>query len=385
MPQRFGSAGNASPGQAYSDIASDDGRNGAYGINSYSSSAKAQNLASEIAGMEQRFDYLETRNKWLTEKLLGTQRAFIERTMVGSSKIILKQSFKAWCDVLDMLRYEKQLQVQTDDARKCQQVAKELGAALAREQEVSRNHQEMRMQIEAQFTELVEANATLKQSTDKQAAQITVLQRQISLIMGGLERNKSEAESIVDSVDDLQKKMRALKNEDLGQVQLSPSNSRIPDAIEESVKLRDETQDLMNSMSGLLRQSQTNNSSPERERRNTGDQFSSSRAVEAGRGGYPQTQQRSTDRASDRSPSPMDNRFQSVNSIVAELEQAPMLASGSDLLRGVGFGTRASDVASNLGQAGGARSNSLVGVDRSPIFGRQAALSSFSNTSASRR
>jgi len=317
---------------AFSDIASDDGRNGGGGfvIGSRTSSFKAQHLANEIASIEQRCDWLEERNKWLTDKLLRSQRSFIERTMAMSGKVLARHVLKAWREAMDLLRLEHQLEQQTASLDKCQQVAKELGAALAREQEVSRKQMDARRQIEADYEELAQAHGELKQFSAKQTGQINSLQRQVQLVMGALDRNKSDAQTLVDGVDELQARVLELKKDE-PVVEPAP----VPRAaqggnsftIEESMKLRDEAQTVMNSMSGLLQQqqSQSGGDSPDRsDRRQQGGKYQPSNRFADG-------QSRGQVGGSERIPSPMGGRFQTVNQIVNDMETAPSIVSNSEM------------------------------------------------------
>jgi len=316
---------------AFSETMSDDGRNGA-GYDQMArqvrtSSNKAQVLANEIADIEQRCDYLEERNRWLNEKMIRSQRAFIEKAMVSQSKNFAGIVFKGWKDSLNLLGLENQLEQQTISLDKCQQVAKELGAALAREQETSRMYADGRRQIEADFDELAQAHSRLKTTSEKQTNQINSLSKQMSLATQGLERNKANAQSTVEDVDDLQAKLKEMKKledqpDNGGGSSTSPGQPR-GTTIADSAKLREEAQNVMKSMNGLLEQDRLERESmpgnspggPNSRRPGLGG---------GGRSGDPT--QRGGSRMA-RTPSPMEGRFQ------ADLE-TPTINNSSEIYMG---------------------------------------------------
>jgi hypothetical protein len=279
---------------------------------------KASQMVSEIAAIEQRCEFLEQRNKWLTEKLLRSQRSFIERTMMANEKGMYRTCFKMWKDCLDLMRTEHQLEQQTASLDKCQQVAKELGQALAREQEVSRKESEARRQLEIENEQLADTTERLKQFADKQELQNKLLQRQLTMAMQGLSGVKSDAQASIDTVDALQARIKDLGREsttsspDRQEKQPPRSSLGLGNTIEESMLKRDEAQVVMSSMSSLL---------------SKGNESPDSRQTNKSRGEVERTTLRGT-----RTPSPLDSRFQSVNQIMSELEQAPPTTSGNEMV-----------------------------------------------------
>jgi hypothetical protein len=279
---------------------------------------KASQLVSEIASIEQRCEFLEQRNKWLTEKLLRSQRSFIERTMMANEKGMYRTCFKMWKDCLDLMRTEHQLEQQTASLDKCQQVAKELGQALAREQEVCRKESEARRQLEIENEQLADTTERLKQFADKQELQNKLLQRQLTMAMQGLSGVKSDAQASIDTVDALQARIKDLGREsttsspDRQEKQPPRSSLGLGNTIEESMLKRDEAQVVMSSMSSLL---------------SKGNESPDSRQTNKSRGEVERTTLRGT-----RTPSPLDSRFQSVNQIMSELEQAPPTTSGNEMV-----------------------------------------------------
>jgi len=314
--------------ERFSEQASDDGRMAPNGA--VPSSSKASMLANEIANMEQKCDWLEGRNKWLTDKLLRGQRKFIERIVLDNFRSSMTSAFQGWCGAMNLLRLENQLEKQTASLDKCQQVAKELGAALAREQEVNRKHQEARRNIEADFEELAAAHTQLKDVSQTQGRDLQSLQRQLQLGSSGLENAKNEAQLIVDHIDKLQTRAREMKKEDPAGDDLAKTNSPsrvFSGAIEESMKSRDGAQLVMNSMSGLLKQTSAN-TSPDRDRsRQTGGYQSTMLVGEPGSYASGARGQRS------RSQSPMESNFQAVNQAVSKFEEDQGASgAGSDLI-----------------------------------------------------
>lgn len=77
----------------------------------------------------------EERNARLTRRLLTRRRRFIERTLFCNTLLDLQSTLEAWRNFASQRKLERKLDEQTAGLDQCQQVVKELGTALAREQE----------------------------------------------------------------------------------------------------------------------------------------------------------------------------------------------------------------------------------------------------------
>lgn len=160
--------------------------------------------------MEQNADRLEEKNKWLTDKLIWHQRKFLERTCLGNSRAMVRYCFEGWVGELELLRYDRQLDEQTKSIKQCKEVTRELGAALVRQQEVTRKHAQAYQQVEADVETTVAANYQLMQFSQKQAAEIESLQRQMQLLMSSHNRQHMQlcAESILDSLKEVKSQVQ---------------------------------------------------------------------------------------------------------------------------------------------------------------------------------
>lgn len=167
------------------------------------SSSKASQLAREISTMEQNAQFLEERNRWLTDKMLMHQRQVVEKAFNMGAKTVMKNVFQGWCSILEVLKYDRQVDQQTKSIKQCQLVSRELGAALAKEQEASRKHLTACQQLEADIQEVAAANQQLVLLSQQQGAQIEMLRRQMQLIAGCEKSMKLPAESIVDQLREM--------------------------------------------------------------------------------------------------------------------------------------------------------------------------------------
>lgn len=150
--------------------------------------------------MEQKCIYLEERNQTLTDKLIWSQRSFIEKTFMNNSRVYVRAAFEAWKGIMGVLRFEHQLEVQTKSIKQCQQVSRELGAALAREQEVTRKHFQACQQMEADMESEFAAHVQLNRDSEKQSAELSLLQRQMQLIMKSRGWQEDHAQNILESL-----------------------------------------------------------------------------------------------------------------------------------------------------------------------------------------
>jgi len=150
--------------------------------------------------MEQKCIYLEARNQTLTDKLIWSQRSFIEKTFMNNSRVYVRDAFEAWKGIMGVLRFEHQMEVQTKSIKQCQQVSRELGAALAREQEVTRKHFQACQQMEADMESEFAAHVQLNRDSEKQSAELSLLQRQMQLIMKSRGWQQDHAQNILESL-----------------------------------------------------------------------------------------------------------------------------------------------------------------------------------------
>lgn len=177
------------------------------------SSSKAKNLADEISTMEQRANWLEERNKFLNEKLHHNQRLFAERSVMNTGKAKMTHCFKAWRNGLNELRLENQLEEKSASLLRCQEVVGELGRALEQEREIHMKEGNARYQIEAEYRELANATNMLQANSDKKAAQITSLEKQLTILSEGLDGCRVTGQNFNEECDDSAMMVKKIKAE----------------------------------------------------------------------------------------------------------------------------------------------------------------------------
>lgn len=164
-------------------------------------SSKAAQLASEIASMEQLVARLEERNRWLTARLFTTRRQFIEKHFMKSSTTILTRVMDAWREAMNQLRVESQLEKQTAALDQCQQVAKELGAALAQEQSARKRVEEANRTVRAELERVLAFNEGLQQQGEDANRRGKLLERQLEEAENKIQSCKRDAIAIVENVE----------------------------------------------------------------------------------------------------------------------------------------------------------------------------------------
>lgn len=161
--------------------------------------------------MEQNFQYLEEKNKELTAQLMRRKADTLRRTFTTDSKNMIKKVWEAWTSIRNLCRYEQQFEEQTRSIKKIKEVSRELGTALAKEQEVAYKSQHACQQLEADIENAAAANFELQQHTENQAAEIELLERQMQLLLSTTNGNQRHVECIT---EDLRQLRKSLKNGD---------------------------------------------------------------------------------------------------------------------------------------------------------------------------
>lgn len=220
-------------------------------------STKVQFLANEIEELESKCSQLEGRNNWLTKRLLSRQRRFIEKTLLSNSKIRLRRSFEAWRESMHEMRLERHLDEQTASLDQCQQVAKELGAALAQEQEARKASEESHMSMRGDLERAMQQEKRLKHQHKEQQLQLELLERRVQEAESCLMRSRADAQAVIESADLYEKKRRDMEYEVQDDRRRYNANP-----MEHSVRLRDEANGVMKKVTSLLH---NRPASPERE------------------------------------------------------------------------------------------------------------------------
>jgi len=217
-------------------------------------SHKVANLANDIEQLETKCNYLEQRNIWLTKRLLNSQRKFMERTLAGSSKVMVRRTFEGWRDALQELVLERQLDQQTASLDECQKVAKELGAALSQEQQARQQSEAQHRQMRVDLQRALDQEKKLKQQHADQARQLEILERRVHEAESCLVRSRSDAQAVIESANAYERRRSDMESEAKeASEQLrrkGPAAGQNP--LEYSIKMREEAKGVMSQVSSLL-------------------------------------------------------------------------------------------------------------------------------------
>jgi len=209
-------------------------------------SSKAAHLANEIASMEQLVARLEERNKWLTGKLLMNRRKFIESHMLKTDAAIKSSMFHSWQQAMNLLRVESQLEKQTAALDQCQQVAKELGGALAQEQVARKRVEEANRTIRAELEKVLAFNEGLQQEGEASIRRGNMLERRLEEAENRIQSIKGEAISILENVELWDQR----KAGDLEKMKRVPVEDE--DYLGRSVRVREEAREVISKVASVL-------------------------------------------------------------------------------------------------------------------------------------
>lgn len=213
-------------------------------------SSKVANLAEEVEELETKCNMLEQRNSWLTQKLMKSHQRFVDKLLMDNVRVKALRCFEGWRDAMHELRLERQLDEQTMDLDKCQQVVTELGTALTAEQEARRTSEAEHRSMQDDLHRAVQQETTLKQQFDDQQLQLEILERQMQEAETCLTRSRADAQAVVESANAYQKRLQELE---LDTEVSSPSPPRRTHVSSfDHMKVRAEAHGVMQKMSSLL-------------------------------------------------------------------------------------------------------------------------------------
>lgn len=218
-------------------------------------STMAQDLANDIESLEGKCNQLEDRNAWLSKKLLQNHQNFIERTMVGNAKNRLRRSFDSWREAMQEMVLERQLQEQTMSLDQCQQVAQELAAALAQEQQARKMCEADHMKLQDDLQRAILQEKRLKEQSKDQQFHLEILEKRVLEAESCLARSRADAQAVVESAVEYDNRRREIES--------SPDRDdrsrrrQAPTVMEHSLRLREEAQEVMRNVSGYLHRQPT--------------------------------------------------------------------------------------------------------------------------------
>eukprot|EP00927_Polykrikos_kofoidii_P071661 TRINITY_DN67914_c0_g1_i1.p1 TRINITY_DN67914_c0_g1~~TRINITY_DN67914_c0_g1_i1.p1 ORF type:complete len:253 (-),score=51.17 TRINITY_DN67914_c0_g1_i1:171-929(-) len=209
-------------------------------------SHKAHGLVTDIHAIEERCVWLEERCEQLSKKLMHSQKRYLERNLLNGDKQKRQRAFEAWRDAMRELRLERQLDEQTRSLDECQQVAKELGAALKQEQSACANTEAMHGELERELQKALAQEQQLKNQLKAGQRQQENLDKRVHEAENCLIRSRAEAQAVVDTANSYEKQVRELEARDDGKQQW-PEN-----ALEHSRQLREQAHGVMHNVRSLL-------------------------------------------------------------------------------------------------------------------------------------
>lgn len=160
------------------DIDTESMRSGASG-QGYISSQQVSSLAGEIQALEARCEGLESRNAWLNTKVLQSKNTHIASMLNLITSTTKRSCFDAWRKVMMEDHLEFQLNQQTESLDQCQKVAKDLGTALAKEQDLRGNVEANLQSLREEIRNVTVSNENLQQHIAEQQARARHLERQL--------------------------------------------------------------------------------------------------------------------------------------------------------------------------------------------------------------
>jgi len=243
-----GSPGQGNYGESASQVGSElDNDGDGPKIGDHKPSHKVHAVAGDIAALEQRCNWLEERNVWLTKRLLQAQRRFIERSLLATGKVIVTRSFEGWVAAMNELRLEKQLDEQTRSLDECQRVAQELGAALTQEQHVRSQCEAAHYDAQEELQKALDEERMLKGQCKDGQRRMELVERRVHEAENCLVRCRAEAQAVVDAANAYERTRREMEDQ-------HKHPSRPENVLEEGLKSRKEAHTVMQKVTGLLQQ-----------------------------------------------------------------------------------------------------------------------------------
>jgi len=208
-------------------------------------SSKVQSIAEEIQELENRFHYLAGRNKWLSSRLLREKQQTLDSFMFTNEKTRKQVFFRTWKDMMNELRLEKALSLQTDALRHCQESADSLGQVLSQEQSARRSAEAQSRRTLQELQQVQDGAAGLEKNVDAKARRIWQLTQQLEQAEGLISSGRQAAKDVLEQMAAHERKMTTLSD-----TRKPPSLSE--DAMHNSRKVRNDFKDTLQQVSGLL-------------------------------------------------------------------------------------------------------------------------------------
>mmetsp|Transcript_85 Transcript_85/g.159 ORF Transcript_85/g.159 Transcript_85/m.159 type:complete len:484 (+) Transcript_85:46-1497(+) len=207
-------------------------------------SSKVRSIAEEISELENRYRFLEDRNKWLSARLLREKQTWIDSFMMSNAATRKKVFFRAWKEMMHELRLEKALSIQTAALSHCQEAADSLGKVLSQEQAARRSVEAQGRRTLQELERVQDSAAGLERNVGANDNRIWQLTQQLEQAEGLISSGRQAAKAVLEQMDAHDKKMAALGD--------SRKAFISEDAMNNSRKVRSVAKDTLQQVSGLL-------------------------------------------------------------------------------------------------------------------------------------
>lgn len=213
-------------------------------------SSKVRSIAEEITELESRFRFLEGRNEWLSSKLMRMKKVWADKFLMTNAHVRISRAFACWKDALKELRIEGALEKQTAALNHVQEVTRELGQVLSKEQSARRS---VESSGTATLEELkrVQANGEALQSrVDGNASRIMLLSKKLEEAESIIGKSRQNALAAVNQMDSFEQRIKEFRSSAKRAVVVSDSHPS--GAIHNSRRIRTVAKDTLQEVSGML-------------------------------------------------------------------------------------------------------------------------------------
>jgi len=175
-----------------------------------STGAKVIVLAEEIAQLEQRYEYLIDRNAVLMGKVMLMRSSMAGKSMMGNDKVRMRRSFEGWRSFVQDHRLENHLEKQTHTLDEFQQVVKELGQALAEEQEQRRTMDEVAFNTREEIRRVLANSEALQQGMDDQKRKMAMAKMNLQEAESLIRQSRGDGYTIMQHADNYERASKQL-------------------------------------------------------------------------------------------------------------------------------------------------------------------------------
>lgn len=218
-------------------------------------SSKVRSIAEEITELESRFYFLQGRNEWMSSMLIRMKKAWAEKFLMSNAHVRISRAFSCWKDALKELRIEGALEKQTAALNHVQEVARELGQVLSKEQSARRSVESDGI---ASLEELkrVQANTEAMQSrVDANATRISLLSKRLQEAESLIGKSRINALAAINQMDSFEQRIKNFRNS--GKKAVVVSDMHPSGAIHNSQRIRTVAKDTLEHVSGMLARNDT--------------------------------------------------------------------------------------------------------------------------------